>query len=53
VSLELDDFLLDESWFIPLSSAPPKMAATTNVRGVVFDANDTPTFRDAWLATPN
>ncbi|HKH68637.1 MAG TPA: ABC transporter substrate-binding protein [Reyranella sp.] len=50
LSLELDDFLLDESWFIPLTSAPPKIATRANLRGVVFDANDTPTFREAWLA---
>ena len=50
LGLELDDFLLDESWFIPLASAPPKIAARATLRGVTFDANDTPTFRDAWLA---
>jgi peptide/nickel transport system substrate-binding protein len=50
LSLELDDFLLDECWYIPLASAPPKIAARANLRGVTFDANDTPTFREAWLA---
>jgi peptide/nickel transport system substrate-binding protein len=50
LALELDDFLLDESWFIPLASAPPKIAARGTLRGVTFDANDTPTLREAWLA---
>ena len=36
LSLELDDYLLDQSWFIPMTSAPPKIAARANVRGVVL-----------------
>jgi peptide/nickel transport system substrate-binding protein len=51
LSAELNQFLLDESWYIPLSSAPPKLAARTSIRGIVFDANDTPTYYDAWLST--
>jgi peptide/nickel transport system substrate-binding protein len=49
LSLELDDYLLDQSWFIPITSAPPKVAARANVSGVEFDANDTPTLRAAQL----
>jgi peptide/nickel transport system substrate-binding protein len=47
LAMELDDYLLDQSWFIPMTSAPPKIATRANVRGVVFDANDTPTLRNA------
>jgi peptide/nickel transport system substrate-binding protein len=49
LSLELDDYLLDQSWFIPLTSAPPKVAARANLGGVAFDANHTPTLRSAQL----
>jgi peptide/nickel transport system substrate-binding protein len=50
LSLEVDDYLLDQCWFIPVASAPPKVAARGNLRGVAFDANDTPTLRTAALA---
>lgn len=50
LSVELDDYLLDQSWFIPVTSAPPKVAALASVGGVSFDANDSPTLRGANLA---
>jgi peptide/nickel transport system substrate-binding protein len=49
LSVELDQYLLDQSWFIPITSSAPKLAATARVMGVTFDANDTPTYGNAWL----
>jgi peptide/nickel transport system substrate-binding protein len=51
LSLELDRFLLDESWFIPVTSAPPKLASRAGIGGLQFDATDTPTYPGAWVAS--
>jgi ABC-type transport system substrate-binding protein len=50
ITQELNRYLLDESWYIPVCSAPPKLAAHKNVQGIGFDANDTPTYYNASLA---
>jgi peptide/nickel transport system substrate-binding protein len=50
ISQELNQFLLDECWYIPVTSAPPKLAARDTVHGLAFDANDTPMYYDAWLS---
>jgi len=51
LSVELNRFLLDESWMMPLVSLPPKIIARKNLRGISFNQHETATYYDAWLAT--
>ncbi len=50
LSVELNQFLLDQSWVMPLASLPPKVLARANVRGLSFNQHETATYYDAWLA---
>jgi peptide/nickel transport system substrate-binding protein len=50
LSVELNSFLLDESWFMPIVSLPPKVIAHKNVHGLSFNQHETATYYDAWLA---
>ena len=50
VALELDKFLLDESWMMPLVSLPPKVIARKNLQGLSFNQHETATYYTAWFA---
>ena len=50
LAVELNKFLLDESWMMPLVSLPPKIIARKNLRGISFNQHETATYYDAWLA---
>ena len=50
LSVELNKYLLDESWMMPLVSLPPKIIARKNLRGISFNQHETATYYDAWLA---
>jgi ABC-type transport system substrate-binding protein len=50
LSMELNRFLLDESWMMPLVSLPPKVIASKNLRGIAFNQHETATYYDAWFA---
>jgi peptide/nickel transport system substrate-binding protein len=50
LSVELNRYLLDESWMMPLVSLPPKVIARKNVRGISFNQHETATYYNAWLA---
>ena len=51
LSVELNSYLLDESWMMPLVSLPPKIIARKNLRGISFNQHETATYYDAWRAT--
>ncbi len=46
---ELNAFLLDESWFMPVVSLPPKVVARKGVNGIAFTMHETPTYDAMWL----
>jgi peptide/nickel transport system substrate-binding protein len=50
IAVELDQFLLDESWMMPLVSLPPKIIARRNVQGLSFNQHETATYYNAWFA---
>jgi peptide/nickel transport system substrate-binding protein len=50
LSVELNKFLLDESWMMPIVSLPPKIIGRKNLRGISFNQHETATYYDAWLA---
>ena len=47
---QINDFLLDQSFEIPLATSPTRALAVANLRGVGHRRNDFYTFTDAWLA---
>jgi peptide/nickel transport system substrate-binding protein len=50
LAFELNTYLLDESWMMPLVSLPPKIIARKNLQGISFNQHETATYYDAWLA---
>jgi peptide/nickel transport system substrate-binding protein len=50
VAVQLDAFLLDQSWMMPLVSLPPKVIARNNIRGLSFNQHETATYYAAWFA---
>jgi len=47
---QINDFLLDQSFEIPIATSPTRALAVANLRGVGHRRNDFYTFTDAWLA---
>jgi peptide/nickel transport system substrate-binding protein len=47
---ELNDYLLDQSWVLPITQSPSKIAARANVRGLRYDQHDALVLSDVWLA---
>ena len=47
---QLDDYLLDQSFNMIFSSAPPMVAARADVQGLRFSAHETLVSEDIWLA---
>jgi peptide/nickel transport system substrate-binding protein len=50
IAPELDQFLLDQSWMMPVVSLPPKIVARKNLQGLSFNQHETATYYDAWFA---
>jgi hypothetical protein len=50
VAVQLDAFLLDQSWMMPLVSLPPKVIARKNIQGLSFNQHETATYYAAWFA---
>jgi peptide/nickel transport system substrate-binding protein len=49
IAVELDQFLLDQSWMMPLVSLPPKIIARKDLQGLSFNQHETATYYDAWF----
>jgi peptide/nickel transport system substrate-binding protein len=47
---ELNDYLLDQSWVLPITQSPSKIAARATVRGLRYDQHDALVLSDVWLA---
>jgi peptide/nickel transport system substrate-binding protein len=46
---QLNDYFLDQSWVLPVTQNPPRVAARANVHGLRYDAHETPVLSDVWL----
>ena len=49
IAVELNRFLLDQSWMMPVVSLPPKVIARKNLKGLSFNQHETATYYDAWF----
>jgi ABC-type oligopeptide transport system substrate-binding subunit len=47
---QLNDYWLDQSWVLPVTQNPPRVAARANVRGLRYDAHEALVLSDVWLA---
>ena len=47
---QLNDYFLDQSWILPVTQAPPHLAAQANVDGLGYDAHEALVLSDVWLA---
>jgi ABC-type transport system substrate-binding protein len=47
---QLNDYILDQSWTMPVMQNPPHLAARSNVRGLRYDAHEALAIADVWLA---
>jgi peptide/nickel transport system substrate-binding protein len=47
---QLNDYVLDQSWVMPLTQNPPNLAARNAVRGLRYDAHEALVLPDVWLA---
>ena len=47
---ELNDYWLDQSWVIPVTQSPQKVAARANVHGPRYDGHDALVLSETWLS---
>ncbi|HEV7664710.1 MAG TPA: ABC transporter substrate-binding protein [Chloroflexota bacterium] len=47
---QLNDYVLDQSWVMPVTQNPPHLVARSAVRGLRYDAHEALVLSDVWLA---
>jgi ABC-type transport system substrate-binding protein len=47
----LNDYILDQSFTMPVTQNPPHLAARTNVRGLFYNAHEALELADVWVAS--